>query len=108
MQLITSKLNETQLRKLGKEFERILNAKHKYIWRDDVLDLIQYMHNFNPHWSNHDIYDRLGGTFVDWSAQEIKDNRDWEETFEEVAKIAQLDSQETMEFRGFMTGYTEE
>ncbi len=102
MPLTISRLNDTQLSQLGEEFDRILNAKHAYIWRDDVLDLIQYMRDFNPQWTNYDIYDRVGDTFVDQIAQAIQDNFDWEETLEEIAITHALNYQQKIQFKQFL------
>lgn len=103
MQAIT-KLSEIQLRKLGEKFTSLVEEKHQWQWRNDVMDLINHMKAFNPNWSNQDLYDRVGETFIDWDAQALKDNRDWYESFSEITAQAALTVDETSQLLTYLEG----
>ena len=106
-QLAIKRLSEQSLRKLGYLFDKRVKAKHRWHWKLDVLDLILMMQTFNPHWSNQDIYERVGETFVDWETQEVSDERDWEQSLTEVAQSANLNPIEIAQLRSYLTGYVE-
>ena len=61
------------------------------------------MLNFNPNWTNADIYDRVGNSFIDWVAQGSKDYRDWQESLSEVAKEAHLTKQQKAQLIDYTT-----
>ena len=69
MQAATTRLSEQQLKELANKFETKLQEKHFWCWRKDVLSQIEIVLNFNPNWSNADLYDRVGNSFIDWVAQ---------------------------------------
>ena len=102
MQAGTTRLSEQRLKELANKFETKVQEKHFWCWRKDVLSQIEIMKKFNPNWSNADIYDRVGNSFIDWVAQGSKDYRDWQESLSEVAKEAHL----TLEQKAQLIDYT--
>ena len=99
---------QLDLENLTAQFTESLRRKHQWQWKEHLLPTIEEVKKEFPDFDNHDIGDRVGDSFIDWEAQEIKDKKDWEEALQKVAQEAGLNEQEKAEFRNFLTGYTED
>ncbi len=106
MQAATTRLSEQQLKELANKFETKLQEKHFWCWRKDVLSQIKIMKKFNPNWTNADIYDRVGNSFVDYYAQEEKDNLDWQQSWSELVTEANLTQEQKAQLTNYFNGDT--
>lgn len=104
MILTSGRLNESQLRRLSEEHDRLIDSKHRWCWKEEVLPLINFMRQFNPLWSDNDLFERVGDTYIDWLSQEFADEVDWDTSFEEIIKKYQLNQNQINQLKLFLTG----
>jgi len=102
-QLEKAELTDNELRKFSEEFDLLVKQKHYWVWRQDVMDLINLMLELLPNLSNQEIYDRVGETFVDWDTQAIKDDKDWHEALDEIASDRDLLPHEKQQLKNYLS-----
>jgi len=102
-QLKNAELTLEELKELSNQFHAILAQKHYWIWRKDVTNLIDYLKNNLPNPTNQEIYDRVGQSFVDWKAQTIKDNKDWDEALDKIASDRDLLPHEKQQLKDYIS-----
>ena len=99
---------QLDLEKLAAQFTESLRRKHQWQWKEHLLPTIEKVKKEFPEFDDDDIAARVGDNFINWEAQEIQDDKDWEEAFQEVAKESGLNEQQKAEFKAYLTGETEE
>ena len=98
---------QLDLEKLAAQFTESLRQKHQWQWKEHLLPTIEKLKQEFPEFDDDDIADRVGDNFIDWQAQGIQDNKDWEANFQEIAKESGLNEQQKAEFRAYLTGDSE-
>jgi len=101
--LTNAELTLEELKELGDKFDAIVVQKHYWVWRKDVINLIDYMKKHLPNPTNQEIYDRVGETFVDWDAQAIKDDKDWHEALDKIAGDRNLLPHEKQQLQDYLS-----
>ena len=99
---------QLDLENLTAQFTESLRRKHQWQWKEHLLPTIEKVKKEFPEFDDDDIADRVGDNFIDWEAQEIQDDKDWEEAFQEVVTEASLNEQQKAEFRNFLTNEQQE
>ena len=96
------------MRYLSEEHDRLVEAKHRWCWKKELLDQINFMQDFNPQWTDQDIFERVGGSYVDSQSQESADEVDWDQSFDEIVAKYQLSQGQKNQLKFFLLGKEED
>ena len=108
MKLTNGRLTESQLRKLSEEHDQLVEAKHRWCWKQELLSLINSMRIKFPQWTDKDIFERVGGSYVDWQSQEFADEVDWDISLNEITEKYQLNTSQRDQLKFFLMGQEED